>query len=485
MAMRTQQLNNVAVVVTNPVCSTPRAPTINAIPTDDTTAQVTWKSLPNSGSFITGWIVSWGTTSGGPYPNSSGVLPLVPRVYTATGLTSGTQYFFIVTAVTNIAGCTSNSPERSATTTGTNPGLLLSLVSYWKLDEAAGAVRADSIGANNVSQGADAVGQSTTAIIGDSAQFTLASAGLQAASNSTLQFAAGASKSFSGWFLTSTLVFTQALIGKWTDVGNDREYVLVTSGGTTTFRTRNLANGANVDVASTVTIAANTWHHVAFGYDNLNSVIWIQVDGETRVTTASTGVRSSGVQFRLGSCVDFNTTGNNGLDGFMDEWAMWSRVITNAEVQQLAASFSLPGIQATITAGSDNANRWNSKVQADGGAALSAGTLTAFAACVDGMISDGTYNSILVFNSIPKDGLTAVLRPWSRIGNTFAAWTNHNFVAGDLTVNGLTGDGATKYLDTGFNASTQIQSQNNSSLGAMIAANKKAMTGREARFRNP
>lgn len=102
-------------------CSPPGAPFIaQVIPGgSDTTMQVVWKQLANSGSFITGYIVSWGTTAGGPYPSNSGVLPLVPRLYVATGLTAGTTYYFTVTAVTAIAGCTSTSAERSGTTSFT------------------------------------------------------------------------------------------------------------------------------------------------------------------------------------------------------------------------------------------------------------------------------------------------------------------------------------------------------------------------------
>src|SRR5881394_68823 len=123
MPLRTLQLNNVAVIVTNPVCDPPTAPLIaRVVATSNNSIRVVWKkSAHNTGGFVTGWIVSWGTTSGGPYPNSSGVLPLVPGIYDATGLTAGTTYYFTVTALTSLSGCTSVSLEGSGTTSGAVP----------------------------------------------------------------------------------------------------------------------------------------------------------------------------------------------------------------------------------------------------------------------------------------------------------------------------------------------------------------------------
>jgi len=121
LPLRNFQLTNIAVVATNPVCSTPASPFLAGVfDIDNTSIQITWKAnAHNTGSFITGWIISWGTISGGPYTSNSGVLPLTPRFYIASGLNSGTTYYFVVTAVTAIAGCTSApSHEASATTTG-------------------------------------------------------------------------------------------------------------------------------------------------------------------------------------------------------------------------------------------------------------------------------------------------------------------------------------------------------------------------------
>lgn len=101
-------------------CVSPSAPNrVGVLSTTNTTITIAWKLSKNTGSFITGWQVSWGTTSGGPYTNSSGFLPSVPASYTITGLSAGITYFFVVQAVA-FQGCTSaNSAEGNATTTGT------------------------------------------------------------------------------------------------------------------------------------------------------------------------------------------------------------------------------------------------------------------------------------------------------------------------------------------------------------------------------
>lgn len=102
---------------TNPPCVTPSAPlNPTAKVTTATTILVTWNQLPNAGSLILGYTVKWGTVSG-VYPNTATVAA-IPKSYTITGLTAGTQYFFVVVA-NSFSGCSSaNSAESSATTTG-------------------------------------------------------------------------------------------------------------------------------------------------------------------------------------------------------------------------------------------------------------------------------------------------------------------------------------------------------------------------------
>lgn len=127
LSVRAYLLDQVSIIAAPP-CVTPTAPTLAGLvngggdPAFDGCLQASWKQLSNSGTLIIGYIVSWGTTSGGPYTSNSGLLPVTPKTYLACGLTPGTTYFFVVQAVGSVSGCNSvNSNERSNVPTGTSP----------------------------------------------------------------------------------------------------------------------------------------------------------------------------------------------------------------------------------------------------------------------------------------------------------------------------------------------------------------------------
>jgi len=85
--------------------------------TGNSTISLKWQQPSVAGSFVKGYIVSWGTTSG-VYTNSA-TLPKLPRQYDITGLNGGTTYFVVIKALGNAAGCNSaNSAESSFTTNG-------------------------------------------------------------------------------------------------------------------------------------------------------------------------------------------------------------------------------------------------------------------------------------------------------------------------------------------------------------------------------
>jgi hypothetical protein len=101
----------------------------------------------------------------------------------------------------------------------------------------------------------------------------------------------------------------------------------------------------------------------------------------------------------------------------------------------------------------DTVSDWATRVVANGGASPSAATQTALTTFITGCISDGTFSLIKSFCFFPPDSLTAAITP-VLVGGGNDPWTNHNFVSGDLTVNGLIGNASNKYLETGFNPAT-------------------------------
>lgn len=100
-------------------------------------------------------------------------------------------------------------------------------------------------------------------------------------------------------------------------------------------------------------------------------------------------------------------------------------------------------------------NNWASRVVAAGGNYPSSSIpfLTTF---VKGLLDNNLYSKMININCFAPDNLTAAITPLiatagsgsSGLGNT---WTNIGFVAGDLNVNGLLGDGSS-YLKTGTRA---------------------------------
>lgn len=93
---------------------------------------------------------------------------------------------------------------------------------------------------------------------------------------------------------------------------------------------------------------------------------------------------------------------------------------------------------------------WSNRVQANGGAVPSNNTLLALNTFVGTLKGAGVWTKIATCNFYAPDSLIAAITPLV-VGIGVDPWTNHNFVAGDLTVNGLIGDGSTKYLETGYN----------------------------------
>jgi fibronectin type 3 domain-containing protein len=98
---------------TTPVAPTPNAPTGLQVSAGDGQVSLSW----NTSSGATSYTVKYGTTTGGPYPTVLSGLTTTSK--TITGLTDGTQYYFVVTA-TNTSGTSGNSTE--ATGTPSAPG---------------------------------------------------------------------------------------------------------------------------------------------------------------------------------------------------------------------------------------------------------------------------------------------------------------------------------------------------------------------------
>ena len=113
-----------------------------------------------------------------------------------------------------------------------------------------------------------------------------------------------------------------------------------------------------------------------------------------------------------------------------------------------------PAFLATATNRVTTADLWAARVILNGGANPSAGTVSALQTFYNYLVANSLLSKIVACNCIVPDNLIASLTPLI-VGPGLDPWTNHNFLAGDITVNGLQGAN-TKYLETGVNPSTAL-----------------------------
>lgn len=126
----------------------------------------------------------------------------------------------------------------------------------------------------------------------------------------------------------------------------------------------------------------------------------------------------------------------------------------------------------------DPVHDWNRKIVAAGGANISTTTSNAARTFLAGLDTDGTLYTMLAVNPYVPDNLTAARTPiiWQAGAEV---WTNNNFGATNLTVDGLTGDGSTKYLGTAIVTATAVNrgfSETSAGMSMIVVSNNA--TGR-------
>ncbi len=204
--------------------------------------------------------------------------------------------------------------------------LLISLISYWNLDEVSGA-RADSVGGNTLTDN-NTVTQNPGKVAG-AAQFTAAnSESLSCASNASLQ-TGDIDFTIAGWMYIDSLGVNRTLAGKTGGTQASDEFILDYSPSLAHFRFV-IGGTAYVTVTpSDVGIPSlATWYFLVGWHDSVANTVNIQVNGGA-VTSVSTGVNTplaGAGAFRLGV---YNTAPF--MDGRIDETGFWKRVLTAGE----------------------------------------------------------------------------------------------------------------------------------------------------------
>lgn len=210
--------------------------------------------------------------------------------------------------------------------------LLMSLVAYWKLDEASGT-RADSLGVSNLTDN-NTVTQNPGKV-SNAAQFTAANSESLSIADNTALSTGDIDFTVAAWVYLDTLAVTQILAAKSSNIGAaaNNEYALYYA-STARFIFR-VSTGA-VDTLLTANTfgapALSTWYLVIAWHDSVNNVIGISVNAGTPDTSAyASGVVDSTNAFRLGA----DTQAGRYLNGRLDEVAVWKRVLTSNERARL------------------------------------------------------------------------------------------------------------------------------------------------------
>jgi len=217
------------------------------------------------------------------------------------------------------------------------------LVSYWAFDESSGTAY-DSVASNDLINGGGTYvsGKISNAI---DLERTSDSVGqnmyISDGSQTGLDFSGDMSVSY--WVNVESFNTGQKTYGKDASCAVGAYYGGIDSTNIIT----GVSDGSNYDnevVAHSLSLA--TWYHVVQTYSASTQAVKVYVDGSqlgTTQTTASATLNNSSYQFNVGAN-NINGCGYtqafNFFDGKIDEFGIWSRVLTSTEVSQLYASGS-------------------------------------------------------------------------------------------------------------------------------------------------
>lgn len=119
--------------------------------------------------------------------------------------------------------------------------------------------------------------------------------------------------------------------------------------------------GSDTTIASSVNINDGTWHHVAATRDNTSGAMMVYVDGVLRGSgTGPTGSRTFPASLRIGSL----QTGNNFLNGTLDDVRLYDRILSATEIAGLVAPPAAPNGLTAIAGDATVALSWNAAATA-------------------------------------------------------------------------------------------------------------------------
>jgi alpha-glucuronidase len=397
-------------------------------------------ALPGDGSITLNWTASStasgyyvkrATTSGGPY-TTLGIV--ASPHFLDTGVTNGTTYYYVVSAMNTYGESANSSSQASAAPSEVK-------VRY------AFEGNAQDSGGGGFDGTATALTYVTGRIGAQAAQFNGTSSSVSIPKSITDDFTIAmwvkttdTGGSAGGQWWSGKGLVDGEIGGGGADFGTsivNGKFVLgigATSGDTT--------------VASSVNVNDGAWHHIAATRDNTSGAMAVYVDGVLRGSgTGPTGSRSWPTSLRIGSLLN----GSNFLNGALDDVRLYSRILSASEIQTLAAGQLATPQNVTATPGNAKVTlSWNAVSGADDytiqRAASSGGPFTDLATGVtpttyqDAGLADGTtWYYTIAANGLP--GLGTASAPVSATTyTTVENWRFANF--GTIANSGNAADSA-------------------------------------------
>lgn len=222
----------------------------------------------------------------------------------------------------------------------THTTLLDDLISYWDFEESSGT-RYDLWGSNNltdnntVGQGTGKIGNCADLEAGSSEHLSITDAS-QSGLDITGDF------TFSFWVNLETNVATASpvIVDKWLGSGNQRSYLLkfLDNSGTDALYACLSPDGTSgagtcsyIDFSSD--LSTSTWYHIVITYDASAGQVKLYRNGTLQNTGSS---YPSSIYNSTGDVWFFSENGSGGhFDGLVDEFGIWSRVLTTDEISDL------------------------------------------------------------------------------------------------------------------------------------------------------
>lgn len=210
---------------------------------------------------------------------------------------------------------------------GAPSSLLTGLISYWKLDEAAGVTRADSFGTNNLTDNGT-VGQATGKL-GNAASFTnTVGQYLAVASNGTLQHG-GTDFTWAFWYNPADLAATYSIINKSTAGQREVQFTLNGAQGRVELLASSDGNVWTQTIATpNSSITAGAWHFIVGRYDGVN--IYVSVNGGAENSQPLASVWSGTAALEFGR----NTESGQNDKGLLDAVAFAKRSWSAADISK-------------------------------------------------------------------------------------------------------------------------------------------------------